>query len=107
MVMQQAKDHIKQIVENYIRLYPEDYVTVKKGIEMQRQTLIDDEFGVAEGTGSDMRALFEIPVDLSEMFIMGLTEEEMEWFKAGGAERKDGARWFARTFKEFALPQKI
>lgn len=105
--MNSAKDHITQIVRNYIRLYPEDYETVKKGIEMQRHTLVDEEFGTAKGTGSDMRALFEIPVDLSEMLIMGLTPEEMEWFKAGGPDRKEGARWFAKTFKAFTLPNKI
>lgn len=105
--MESAKKHITQIVENYIRLYPEDFETVKKGIEMQRATLIDDEFGSAIGTGSDMRAMFEIPVDLSEMFIMGLNEEEMEWFKAGGADRKAGAKWFANAFPVFKLPNRV
>lgn len=103
--MQQAKVHIKKIVEDYIKLFPEDYETVKKGVQMQREALIDEKYGT--GVGSEMRALFEIPVDLSEMFIMNLTEEEMEWFKAGGVDRKEGGRWFARTFKEFALPNHI
>lgn len=105
--MNSAKDHITQIVRNYIRLFPEDYEIVKKGIEMQRHALLDAKFGTARGTGSDMRALFEIPIDLSEMLIMGLTPEEMEWFKAGGLDRKEGARWFARTFKVFTLPSEI
>lgn len=105
--MQNAKAHITQIVNDYRRLFPEDYKTVCEGIALQRSLLLDDEFGVAQGTGSEMRALFEIPVDLSEMLIMQLSEEEMEWFKAGGGDRKQGARWFAKEFKEFTLPKKI
>lgn len=105
--MNSPKEHITQIVRNYIRLYPEDYQTVKKGVAMQRNLLLDSEFGTAKGTGSEMRALFEIPADLSEMLIMGLEPEEMEWFKAGGKDRKEGARWFAKTFPDFTLPEKI
>lgn len=105
--MESAKKHITQIVDDYIRLFPEDFETVKKGIEMQRHALIDEDYGSAKGTGSDMRALFEIPVDLSEMFIMQLSEEEMEWFKAGGKDRKEGAKWFANTFKAFTLPNNV
>lgn len=105
--MQQAKDHITQIVEEYIRLFPEDYATVVDGIKMTRNTYADD-YASAKANGSpDMRALFEIPVDLSEMLIMQLSEEEMEWFKAGGADRKAGGRWFAKSFPEFSLPNKI
>lgn len=73
---------------------------------MQRGLMLD-EFASARLQGSEMRALFEIPVELSEMLIMGLSEDEMEWFKAGGADRKEGARWFAQTFKAFTLPEKV
>lgn len=105
--MQQAKDHITKIVEEYIKMFPEDFVTFKKGMEMQRTMLKDEKYGEADGTESGMRALFEMPVDLSEMLIMQLIEEEMEWFKAGGANRKEGGRWFATNFPVFALPQQI
>lgn len=105
--MQSAKNHITQIVDDYKRLFPDDYQTVVDGIKMQREMLLDQKYGQAIGTGSDMRALFEIPQDLSEMLIMNLTEGEMEWFKAGGSDRKEGGRWFAKTFKEFTLPQNI
>lgn len=105
--MQSAKAHITKIVDDYKRLFPDDYQTVVKGIQLQRDMLLDQKFGTALGTGSDMRALFEIPADLSEMFIMRLSEGEMEWFKAGGTNRKAGGRWFAKTFREFALPENI
>lgn len=105
--MQSAKDHITQIVEEYIKLFPDDFATFKKAMEMQRHMLKDEQYAAAEGTSGQMRALFEMPVDLSEMLIMQLTEEEMEWFKAGGSNRKEGAHWFAKKFKAFALPQTI
>lgn len=105
--MQSAKDHITQIVEEYIKLFPDDFATFKKAMVMQRNLLKDPKWGVAEGTGSGMRAIYEMPVDLSEMLILQLTEEEMEWFKAGGSDRKEGARWFGKTFKAFALPQTV
>jgi len=105
--MQQAKERIKQIVEAYINLFPEDYATVCDGIKLTRNTYADDFASAKKHGAPDMRALFEIPVDLSEMFIMQLSEEEMEWFKAGGSDRKAGGRWFAKTFKEFALPTNI
>lgn len=95
------------IVETYIKLFPDDFATFKKAMEMQRHMLKDAQYGAAEGTSGQMRALFEMPVDLSEMLIMQLTEEEMEWFKAGGSNRKEGAYWFAKKFKAFALPQTI
>lgn len=74
---------------------------------MQRGLFLDD-FASAKLQGSpDTRALFEIPVDLHEMLVTNLSEEEMEWFKAGGRDRKEGALWFAKTFKDFTLPNKI
>lgn len=105
--METAKTHIKEIVDIYIKLRPEDYALVIEGIRMQKGLHLD-EFATASLAGSETtRGLFEIPVELSEMLITGLSEEEMEWFKAGGANRKEGGRWFAQTFKEFALPESI
>lgn len=105
--MQSAKDHIRQLVEDYIKLFPEDFELFKDGVKRVRATLKDEKWGTAEGTGSDMRALFEMPVDLSEMLIMKLTEEEMEWFKAGGVDRKEGARWFVNSFPAFKLADRV
>lgn len=105
--MQSAKEHITEIVEEYIKLFPADFATFKKAMEMQRHMLKDEEYGKAEGSSGQMRALFEMPVDLSEMLIMQLTPEEMEWFKVGGNNRKEGAHWFAKKFKAFTLPQSV
>lgn len=102
-----TKKHIEEIVKNYIRLYPEDYKIVIKGIQMQKGLHLD-EFASAKKQGAPYtRALFEISLELNEMLIMGLEPDEMEWFKAGGKDRKEGALWFAKRFKEFALPENI
>jgi hypothetical protein len=102
-----TKKHIEAIVKNYIRLFPEDYHIVIKGIQMQKGLHLD-EFASAKKKGAPYtRALFEIPVELHEMLITGLEEEEMEWFKAGGRSRKEGALWFTKKFPEFALPVNI
>lgn len=102
-----AKKHIAAIVGNYIRMYPKEFEMAKEGIRMQKGLYLD-EFASAKLEGApDMRALYEIPVTLHEMLVMGLDEEEMVWFKAGGRDRKAGGKWFAKTFKYFALPRSI
>lgn len=102
-----AKKHIKEIVKDYITMFPEEFAQFQEGMALQRNLLLDPTFAKAEGQGSDMRALFEMPVTLSEMLITKLSEEEMEWFKAGGSNRKEGARWFAEEFPVFRTPDAI
>lgn len=97
--MQFTKKHIREIVARYIRENPEEFKIVKDGIQMKHQ-LTHDEYASLEG--SEMRALFEIPETLSVMFTTELDEEETIWFKT-----KQGAFWFAKTFKVFALPTNI
>lgn len=102
-----AKKHIGIIVEAYKKLYPADYAIVVEGIKMQKY-FHDDEFASAKLQGAAYtRALFEIPVELHEMLIQNLSEDDMAWFKAGGKDRKEGALWFAKKFREFAVPKTI
>lgn len=103
--MTSTKKHIAHIVETYKKLNKAEYLTVCDGIRMQRD-IHADKFASAKLQGSpDMRALFEIPMTLNEMLINNLDEGEMEWFKAGGTTRKEGARWFAKKFPEFRVPE--
>lgn len=99
-LMPSTKKHITSLVRFYIKQNPEEWETFKKGIEMTRQ-FTKDEFATLYGS-HDTRALFDMPEKLYEMFVMGLDEEEMQWFKT-----KRGAHWFARNFPAFALPQQI
>ena len=105
--MKEAKAHIREIVRLYITLNPGEFSDFKKGIEMMRALKHDDYASAASMGSKDTRALFEMPVTLHEMLVNNLTEEELEWFKAGGPNRKDGGLWFARTFPVFRIPDKI
>lgn len=94
------KQHIKRIVATYKALHPEDYKLTREAVRMKRQLLQDEKFATSEG--SDMRALYEISETLSRYLISDLNNEEATWFKT-----TDGARWFARTFGEFTIPDFI
>lgn len=93
-----TKKKIKFAVAAYKRRYPDAYRIVCNAINMKR-SLNRDEYATIES--SDMRGLFEIPEDLHTAFVMALDEEEIVWFKT-----TEGGRWFARTFPEFALPNR-
>lgn len=96
----QIKNRIKQIVSAYKRAYPEEYKGVCEMVAVKR-TMTWDEFASLEGL-KETRALFEISETLQTMFIQDLNEEETKQFTT-----IQGSRWFAKTFPEFALPQKI
>lgn len=104
--MRSAKQKIIKCVEDYIKIYPEDYQIVVDGISMKRK-MLKTEYAEIEGMTSEMRGAFEIPEDLSNMFLIQLDEEEMKWFKEGGPKGHDGSYWFQTTFPVFALPSKI
>lgn len=103
--MNTAKAKIRKCVEDYIRDNAEEWTVFKAMMEQNRAALADETFGEAQGTS--VRALFEMPVTLHESIVTSLDEEELSWFKAGGSDRKQGGRWFAKTFPVFALPSKI
>lgn len=97
--MQSAKIKIKKVVEDYIRLWPEEFSIFKSMMTDKRGLLQDKDFATVEA--SSMRALFDMPATMHQMLVNSLTEEEMKWFKAGGTEGHDGGRWFARNFPAF------
>lgn len=100
-----SKKAIKTVVEEYIKLFPEEFDTFKTGMTGLRHMTRDD---LASLYGSDYsRALYEMPETLSTMLITRLPEEAMVWLKAGGRDGKAGGLWFARTFKDFAIPNKV
>lgn len=97
-----AKAKITEIVGTYIQLCPDEYFAFKDSIEEKRGNLTDRKFGTASHSGMEMRALFDMPVTLHDLLVKQLNEDQLEWFKS-----KDGARWFANTFKVFMLPDAI
>jgi hypothetical protein len=95
-----AKQNISAVVAKYKFAYPDDYALVVKAVEAMHHVVVDD-FASMEGS-KNMRGLFETPEDLYTMFITDLEVEEMQWFKS-----TEGGRWYAKKFKEFALPKSI
>ena len=98
--MDYTKKLVKEIVKLYITNNPIEFDIVKRGIEMKRK-LSRDEYATLEGSSAS-RALYEIPETLSTMFVSGLSEEQMLWFKS-----KQGAHWFCKNFDVFKLPNSI
>lgn len=96
----QFKTSIRNIVSAYRVQKPEEYRLVCQAVEMQRQLLQDAKYGAMEST--DNRALYEISMTLQENFIINLSVDALTWLKS-----KQGGRWFAKEFKEFALPSHI
>lgn len=95
-----AKKNIEAIVAKYIFAYPDDYAAVVKAVEAMHHMMVDD-FASTKDT-ENMRGLYETPEELYAMFLIELDEWDMKWFKT-----KDGGRWYAKKFKEFALPKSI
>lgn len=91
---------IRSTVEGYKLIDPEEYKLVCDAVKMRRAMILDPKYATIEGT--DQRALYEISETLHAMFVATLTLESLTWLKS-----KEGGRWFARTFKEFALPAHI
>lgn len=100
-----SKKAITAVVKDYIKLFPEEFSEFKKGMTALR-AVTRDKFASLDGT-KYTRALYEMPETLSNMLITRLDEADMLWLKAGGADRKEGAIWFARTFKDFCIPDVI
>lgn len=97
-----TKNRIKNLVGGYKALFPEEYETVVNFIAQNRK-LQENEFASMRKDMTMLeRALFELPETLSTMLIKELKPLELEYFKS-----KDGGRWFAKTFPQFALAQKI
>lgn len=96
-----TKKRIETIVKNYIRSSPEEYELVVTAVKLHRHALNDPKFATLDGS-SEHRALFEMPEALFGLLVRGLDDEDVAWFKT-----TQGGRWFARKFKDFALPSSI
>lgn len=94
------KHKIRNIVQVYALEHAADYNSVCRAIAGKRK-LTTDEYASLEGS-KFARALYEIPEQLHTAFVMGLSEEELSWFKS-----IPGGRWFAKNFREFSLPKSV
>lgn len=91
-----------KIVENYKLLFPQEYNAVVQYLKERRKDLktkfaeVIDTKGGLKSFEILERAIHEVPVTLEKMFSLSLTTEELLWLRT-----KQGARWFAREYKEF------
>lgn len=96
------RKRISNLVAGYKELFPEEYEMTVKFIEDNRR-LQANEFSALKNEHAILeRALYEIPEKLSTMIFQELSEEELNYFKS-----KQGGRWFAKSFPQFALATKI
>jgi len=102
--MDETKQRIKKVVGDYITLFPEEYALSQEEIK-SRRGLVEDDFASTEMF--DGRVLYEIPETLSKMLGSQLFEQDLVWLKSGGLNKKQGARWFANTFRQFTLADKL
>lgn len=99
--MNSTKQKIKEIVKNYILLYPEEMKDFRKGMSITRENLLN-KHGEAKNIDIIERKIYEIPETLFVIFRKKLNEEDNKWLRT-----KQGAYWFARTFADFRVPEKI
>lgn len=100
--MEDTKLKIERIVSDYERLFVEEFQNFKDQM-ITKKDRMTEKFGVImKGDDFITRVLYEVPETLDFCIKQALAEDEMSWLQT-----KTAARWFARRFPEFALPDKI
>lgn len=95
-----TQNRIKNLVEGYKTLFPEEYKVVCESVIMLRQVQ-NDEFASVKGEHDGpgiQRILHEIPEKLYMSFVKELDGDELNYWKS-----KEGGRWFCKTFPMFSL----
>lgn len=97
---QHAQKRIKNIVQLYKQMFPQEYKQACEAVIMLRK-MQEDEFATVKGEHagvSAQRALMETPEKLYMSLANELDGEELLYFKS-----VEGARWFIKVFPEFSL----
>lgn len=96
--MDSYKFKIRQIVNEYIKLFPQEWSDFKTMMKDNRDKNKND-FGAVNMPGVDYieRKLFEIPETMHTIINVRLSDEEKSWW-----DTKEAGRWFAKTFREFS-----
>lgn len=98
--MVEAKDAITLIVNEYVSYFREEFDLFKKSVAIKKDQQRTD-FGETKMDFVE-RILFEIPETLHTSLQLRLTEPQKEWFHS-----KEGSQWFAKTFKQFQVTQRV
>jgi hypothetical protein len=103
-----TKIAIDTVVKRYIQLYPEEYNAVVDQIWVSRNNQFN-KLATTTEDGIIQQKLFEIPEKLHTMIKKNLTQKQWDDYTSehNPEASKRNARWFARTYKQFAIAQEI
>ncbi len=101
MLTPKAKMRINLAVQDYIRMFPDEYKNFLVVIEQQRHKL-DNEMAELRHTHAIKRALATYPEMLFQMIQKKLNTREMEEFKSTETQR-----WFVTEHPQFRLTKHI
>jgi nicotinamide mononucleotide adenylyltransferase len=102
--MDDIKQKLKTLTEQYKRILPDEYVSVVAAIAQNRKKLKDE---WAQMKGSDMiqRHLLEMPEMLDNLITMNLTDEELKVWNQDKEHKL--RRWYAKEYPEFRVSKSI
>ena len=98
--MKSAKYKIKRIVNQYKVIFKDEFADYMAGVKVREKS----QLGEIKSTKDSLirRVLYDIPETLFNLIHNKLEVEEDEWLRSVA-----GGRWFAKTYKEFSLIEKI
>jgi hypothetical protein len=99
--MEATKIKVRQAVEDYKRLFPDEYILFAKQNRFVQDAQLD-KFAQIKGSDFVLRKLFEIPENFDIILKAIFDEKDTEYWKS-----LKGATWFAKTFPIFKTPEKI
>lgn len=110
---QNKEDKIREIVKNYIKVFPREFEMWKHGMAKKKTDMeLDNPLGKLEADDVIQQALVEMPETLYGLLKQGLTVDEWDWLfahgeyagsKSKGDAKHEGLRWFAKEFPVFRL----
>ena len=95
-----TKGNIRTLVQEYERIFPAEYANFVLGTRAQRAQ--GPETGEMRGSEFIERIVCEWPETLDAIFKQQLTDEDEAWLYT-----KEGTRWFAKSFPEYAVITKV
>lgn len=105
--MQTAKTKITTAVNEYKRLFPEEYKLFLKGNQITIESKKDKFATTGNKISALERHLYDVPEKLHSAIYQMLNEHEYEWYTSRGEYSKtmQAPRWFIETFPEFKVTQ--
>ena len=93
--------NIKLLVDEYKRVFADEFASFLVAMRPKRNAQTN-KFSEIKGNDFIVRALYEIPETLSTILLLKLSDDDYKWLRT-----KEGGRWFAKSFKEFRLSEKV